>query len=147
MREICTESIDGAPGHLLRCIMSPEIPRGHELLDAESRARLPELYSGEEKGLDAIAHVKFFTPDSNWSWYASEGSSVDKDGYYDTDKPKVDFIFFGLVSGHEIELGYFSLSELEAARGPLGLPIERDLHFEPRTLRELKELHEQERFG
>jgi hypothetical protein len=26
---------------------------------------------------------------------------------------------------------YFVLSELESARGPLGLPIERDLYFEP----------------
>ncbi len=116
-----------------------------ELLDAETRSRLPELYSGEEKGLDAQAQVKFFTPDSNWYWYASEGSDVDEDGYFDTDKEKVDFLFFGLVSGFEIELGYFSLSQLEEARGPLGLPIERDLYFEPKTLRELKEWHEQQR--
>jgi hypothetical protein len=116
-----------------------------ELLDAETRSRLPELYSGEEKGLDALAQVKFFTPDSNWYWYASEGSYVDEDGYFDTDKEKVDYLFFGLVSGFEIELGYFSLSELEQAHGPLGLPIERDLDFEPKTLRELKEWHEQQR--
>ena len=31
------------------------------------------------------------------------------------------------VDGFEKELGYFSLRELESARGPLGLPIERDL--------------------
>ncbi len=125
--------------------MSPEIPRQEPLLDPESRARLPELYSNEEKGLDALAQVKFFTPDSNWSWYASEGSPVDEDGYFDTDKKKLDFVFFGLVSGLETELGYFSLAELEAVRGPLGLPIERDLYFEPKTLRELKALHEQGR--
>jgi hypothetical protein len=35
------------------------------------------------------------------------------------------------VIGFEREWGYFALSELEAAKGPLGLPIERDLHFEP----------------
>jgi hypothetical protein len=123
--------------------MTPEIPQPSEggLLDAESRARLPELYSGKEKGLEALAQVKFFTPDAQWSWYASEGSPVDEDGYFDTDKPKVDFIFFGLVSGLEVELGYFSLAELETVRGPLGLPIERDLYFEPKTLRELLELH------
>jgi hypothetical protein len=28
------------------------------------------------------------------------------------------------------EIGYVSLSELESVRGPLNLPIERDLHFE-----------------
>ena len=92
---------------------------------------MPELYSGEEKGLDAIAHVKFFTPDSSWSWFASEFDGQD--------------IFFGLVIGLEIELGYFSLSELQSVRGPLGLQIERDLYYEPKTLRELQEKYQRER--
>jgi hypothetical protein len=30
----------------------------------------------------------------------------------------------------EPELGYVSLFELQSVRGKLGLPIERDLHFE-----------------
>lgn len=105
--------------------------RGHELLDQESREKLPELYSGEEKGLDAQVQVKFFTPDSNWSWFASEFDGRD--------------LFFGLVVGLEIELGYWSLAELEQVRGPLGLPIERDLYFEAKTLRELMEIHKRER--
>lgn len=116
-----------------------------ELLDAETRARLPELYSGEEKREDTLAQVKFFTPDAGWTWYASEGSYVDENGYYDTDKPKVDFIFFGLVAGLEVEYGYFSERELKSVRGALGLPIERDLYFEPKPLRELREMHEQQR--
>jgi hypothetical protein len=48
-----------------------------------------------------------------------------------------DFLFFGLVDGQEKELGYFRLSELESARGPLGLRIERDLHWRPRALKEI----------
>jgi hypothetical protein len=112
------------------------------LLDDETRSRLPALYSGEQQGLDAIAQIKFFTPDSSWTWYASEGSPVDEEGFYDTDQEKVDFIFFGLVAGLEVELGYFALSELEEARGPMGLPIERDRSFAPKALRELRELHE-----
>ena len=36
-------------------------------------------------------------------------------------------LFFGLVEGHVKELGYFSLSELQRVKGPMGLPIERDL--------------------
>jgi len=107
------------------------IPRGHKLLDKASRERLPDLYSNEEKGLDAEARVKFFTPDSNWTWYASEFDGED--------------IFFGLVSGFEVELGYFSLSELASVTGPLGLPIERDLHFQPKSLKELMEYHRQMR--
>ena len=101
----------------------PRIP----LLPHEIRAQLPPLYSGEEQGLEAKALVKFFTPDSNWTWYASEFDGEDT--------------FFGLVSGFEVELGYFSLSELESVHGPLGLPIERDKFFEPTNLRELQEQH------
>src|ERR1017187_4528458 len=44
------------------------------------------------------------------------------------------------------ELGYVSLHELAAARGPLGLPLERDLHFEPtRTLSAYAELAREHR--
>lgn len=110
-----------------------------ELLPESIRAQLPPLYSQEQLGLEALARVKFFTPSANWTWYVSEGSPVDEDGYYDTDKAKVDFIFFGLVAGLEVELGFFALSELQEIRGPLGLPIERDHHFEPTTLQKLKD--------
>ena len=90
---------------------------------------MPPLYANEELGLDALVQVKYFTPDSNWTWYASEFDGED--------------ILFGLVSGFEVELGYFSLSELESVRGPYGLPIERDLYFEPKTIRELRDYHNQ----
>jgi hypothetical protein len=100
-------------------------------LDEESRAKLPPLRSGEQLGLDAVAPVKFFTPDANWTWYASEFDGED--------------LFFGLVIGYEIEFGYFSLSELEETRGPFNLPIERDRFYEPKTLQELKIYHENER--
>jgi hypothetical protein len=50
----------------------------------------------------------------------------------------VDVTFFGLVDGFEMELGYFSLSEIKSVRGRLGLPVERDLHFKPQTLSEIK---------
>lgn len=128
--------------------VSVPVERDHrpasQLLDAESRAKLPPLYSNETLGLAALAQVKFFTPDSNWTWYASEGSAIDADGYFDTDKEKVDFLFFGLVIGFEIEFGYFSLSELTATHGPLGLPIERDHSFTPKALQDLKTQHQKE---
>lgn len=104
-----------------------------ELLDIESRAILPGLYwySGEESGLglDAPAFVKFFTPDANWTWYVSEYDGEDT--------------FFGLVAGFEVELGYFSYTELEGVRGRLGLPVERDLYFTPTSLRQLQQQHHQ----
>jgi hypothetical protein len=102
-------------------------PTGEYLLDRESREKLPKLYENEELGMEAKALVKFFTPDAQWSWYASEFDGDD--------------ILFGLVSGLEVELGYFSLKELQEVKGPLGLHIERDLHFKPKTLQELKDMH------
>jgi hypothetical protein len=110
-----------------------QIPRPMPLLTDEIRERLPRLYATDELDLEALAQVKYFTPDAGWTWYASE---------FDGEN-----IFFGLVVGLEIELGYFALSELEQVRGPLGLPIERDLYFEAKSLRELKAQHERWRRG
>jgi len=93
------------------------------LLTKEVLKKLPLLYSQEEKGLEAVAIVKFFTPDSNWTWYATEFDGDD--------------LFFGLVEGFEKEIGYFRLSELQSVKGALGLPIERDMYFKPKTLKEL----------
>lgn len=87
------------------------------------RRALPPLRSTEHEA-DPLARVKFFTPWSNWTWYATEFDGKDT--------------FFGLVVGFETELGYFSLLELEAIRGPCGLRIERDLYFKPTPLSQLR---------
>src|SRR3954463_9233139 len=97
------------------------------LLTNAIRASLPAIGSGEERGFDALARVKFFTPDANWTWYASEFDGED--------------LFFGLAVGFEPELGYFSLRELSQVRGKLGLPVERDISFAPTTLRDLARQH------
>ena len=94
-----------------------------KLLTKEILEKLPKLYTQEDKGLDAVAVVKFFTPDSNWTWYATEFDGDD--------------LFFGLVDGFEKEIGYFRLSELQSVKGALGLPIERDMYFKPKSLKEL----------
>ena len=90
-----------------------------KLLTEELRRALPALYS-QERNPDPKVFAKFFTPDSRWTWWVTEGSPVEND-----------FRFFGFVRGLESEWGYFMLSELEAARGPYGLPIERDVWFVP----------------
>jgi hypothetical protein len=97
--------------------------RGMKLLTQEIRRKLPSLYSQDGKGGKAVAYVKYFSPSSSWSWYATEFDGKD--------------IFFGLVDGHCKELGYFSLSELESVNGPMGLPIERDLYWKPKMLEEI----------
>jgi len=94
-----------------------------KLLTETIEKQLPKL--GETDGKpNQLAVVKFFTPDSNWTWYAVEFDGVDT--------------FFGLVDGFEKELGYFSLKELQSIGGAMGLPVERDLYFTPTLLSELK---------
>jgi len=90
------------------------------LLTPALRASLPPLY-GQEGTPDPIVYARFFTPDSSWTWLATE---------FDPAEGR----FFGLVDGFKSELGYFLLEELGTGRGPLGLPIERDRHFTPRPL-------------
>jgi hypothetical protein len=34
---------------------------------------------------------------------------------------------------------------MQEVRGPLGLPIERDMYYEPKTLKELMEMHNRDR--
>jgi hypothetical protein len=132
----------------------PQSPDKHPLLDDEVREKLPSLYSQEALGLMALATIKFFTPDAGATWYATEASARLTDDTYvplkdiTPDDPRLDdVIFFGLADILEAELGYFSLNELESVRGRLGLPVERDLHFQPKTLKELKDLHERGEVG
>jgi hypothetical protein len=106
--------------------------RGMKLLTKEIRKKLPPLYAQESKGGKAVVHLKLFTPDSSFTWYITEGSPIT-----DESGKEVDFHFFGLVDGQFRELGYVALSELESVRGPMGLPVERDLWWQPKTLEEI----------
>ena len=85
---------------------------------------IPPLYGQDGKGSNALAFVKLFTPDSNFTWYITE---------YDADEK----ICFGLIDGFEKELGYFSLNEIEQIKGPMGLEVERDILFQPTKLKNL----------
>ena len=93
------------------------------MLTKKNLEDLPGMYS-QESIADPQAVVKFFTPDASWTWYAIEYEPEEK-------------MFFGLVDGQCKELGYFSLAELESARGPLGLKIERDYYFNPTPISKL----------
>jgi hypothetical protein len=114
-----------------------------KLLTNGIKTILPALYSQE--GVDDPPVVlKFFCPWNQWTWYVTEGSEVcgECSRYDCTDpahamRPKY-WLFFGLVRGHEVELGYFSLRELEEVRGPSGLRIERDLYWKPKPLSEVR---------
>ena len=105
-----------------------------ELLPAELRGSLPALYA-QENERDPMVYLKFFALGSHWTWFVTEGSPEGDD-----------FTFFGWIIGHEKELGYFSLKELESIEyGSCGArfpAIERDLYFTPMRLSEVKNLHE-----
>ena len=99
-----------------------------KLMTKEIEKKIPALYSQDGKDpKDVRIAVKFFTPWSNWTWFATEGQKTE-DG---------DWLFFGMVHGHEKELGYFNLRELQSVNGPFGLKIERDMYYGEHTLDEV----------
>ena len=71
--------------------------------------------AGED--IDPIPVVKLFTPDANATWLLTE-----------LDEEDVAFGFCDLGLGSP-ELGYVLISEIASARGPMGLPVERDEHY------------------
>src|SRR3972149_2845863 len=72
---------------------------------------------------DPTAWVKLFNPAGIGTWYLAEYDPATRTAY-------------GLCVLQEAELGYVSMQEMVAFRGRFGLPIERDLHWQPRPLSE-----------
>ena len=73
--------------------------------------------------MDQEVVCKFFTPWSNWTWYVMNQDPDDPD------------YLWGIVDGNDVEIGSFSLFELESVRGPFGLKVERDILFHPTPAR------------
>jgi hypothetical protein len=95
-----------------------------QLITDEQRAELLRngAESAQAEDFDPMPVVKLFTPDAGATWLLTELDPQDED------------LAFGLCDlglGCP-ELGYVRLSEIEGVRGPLGLPVERDLHFTAR---------------
>ena len=99
----------------------------YDYVPASMANQIPPLYATENLD-DPMVWIKLFTPDSNWTWYLTEFDPAERMG-------------FGLVIGPEQELGYFSLDEMTESRGPLGLRVERDLHFKPQPLTHVRAKH------
>lgn len=68
---------------------------------------------------DFLPVVKLFTPDANCTWLLTE---------LDPEDPDVAYGLCDLGMGYP-ECGSVRISEIEAVRGPLGLPVERDRFF------------------
>jgi Protein of unknown function (DUF2958) len=89
-----------------------------EKLLRNGRVRQQRDEAGEAEP-DFVPVVKLFSPDAGFTWLLTE---------IDPDDPDIAFGLCDLGLGHP-ELGSVSLSELEAVRGKLNLPVERDLYF------------------
>ena len=97
-----------------------------KLMTKEIEKQAQEQYpKGSDMGQMIVA--KFFDPQGSWTWFLMNQDPNDHD------------YLWGIVKGFEVEMGSFSLSELESYRGAFGLGIERDLYFEPKTAKEIWE--------
>ena len=104
--------------------------RRHKLMTKDLGDKIPALGANEnvEDNDDVLAPAKLFSPYTGWRWYITEW------------EPETGTCF-GLVEGFEIELGYFSLTELAEATVFGSVPaVERDLYWEPKTLGEIRSL-------
>ena len=95
-----------------------------KLLTKELLKKLPPIGHSIETKEEPQAIVKWFTPDSNWTWYVVEYN------------PETGMCW-GLVDGFEKEFGFFTIDEIQKLKGPLKLPIERDMWFEKCNLNSL----------
>jgi hypothetical protein len=88
-----------------------------EQLLANGRAQRAAMDKGETD-IDFKPLVKLFTPDAQCTWQLTELGNDD--------------IAFGLcdLGMGTPELGFVLMRESRELREPLGLPVERDLHFE-----------------
>jgi hypothetical protein len=69
------------------------------LLTDEDRAALPAFYATENDGDAVVVRARLWLPGTYWEWFIIEYDGAD--------------VAFGLVSGHDIEMGYIWLPELE----------------------------------
>ena len=98
------------------------------LLTKELENQIP-LIGTTDKNPDPMVWVKWFTPDSSYTWYITERNPHTGRCFGVTVNP---------ASNMPWELGYFDQKEIESVRGKLGLPVERDKWFKPQPLSQVK---------
>lgn len=92
-------------------------------------------YTGNMKPEEIKIVMKLFNPTGAGTWYLYE--KEDEDIYW---------AFVNLGDAEMAECGTVSMSELMAFRGRFGLPLERDMHFEPLSM-SLKEVLDRVKSG
>lgn len=91
-----------------------------KLLTKQQILKLQKNGLPQNRDKDHLPVVKLFTPDANATWLLTE---------IDHEEPSIAFGLCDLGLGFT-ELGSVSLDEIASLRGRLGLPVERDMHFE-----------------
>lgn len=89
---------------------------------------VPSLYAQDGKRYEATAYVRLFNPSGDGTWYITE---------YSPEECLAFGLTYFLSMNDQLprgELGYISITELQAYRSPFRLGIERDLSFKPTTL-------------
>lgn len=107
-------------------VLNTEHIQKMKLLTKDITKKATKQYS---QGTDLEQNVvaKFFNPCGDWTWYLMNIDPNDPD------------YAWGIVDGFAVEMGSFSISELESVTLPFGLGIERDIHFEPKPAKEVWE--------
>ena len=126
LRELHTENIPDKP----RTQRDGKQPQEHWLPAPLENELIGEFHRPEDQKT-GVALVRYFTPDGSATWYLSE--------YYPEDD-----VFYGycdLGNGFP-ELGYVSRTELRETRGKMGLHIERDYYYTPKTLNNIQGIPE-----
>ena len=96
-----------------------------QLLTKAQKNKMIKNHQDQDGTKDFKAVVKLFNPTGNCTWYLSE---LD---------PETNTAF-GLCDVGHPELGYVSLDELSTIKVSMGLGIERDRWFTPKTFEELQ---------
>jgi len=116
-------SEDYEPSKMEQTARSMDGMRGHKIMPKGLEKKLPPLYSQDGKGMDATVHAKFFDPQGQATWHLTEYDPKTGDAFGHAD------MGFG-----EGEMGYFNVWEIGQTKGKMGLPMERDMYFEPKSL-------------
>jgi len=98
-----------------------------KLMTQAQKNKMIKNHNNQDGTKDFKAVIKLFDPTGSGTWYLSE---LD---------PNTN-IAFGLCDMGYPELGYVSLDELSNLKVKMGLGIERDLYFTPKTFNELQKV-------
>ena len=98
-----------------------------KLMTQAQKNKMIKNHNNQDGSKDFKAVIKLFDPTGSATWYLSELNPENN-------------VAFGLCKITDEEFGYVSLDELSTLKVKMGLGIERDLYFTPKTFEEIQEV-------